>query len=184
MTAPTRPIVAATLHRQASGTSSSRPGGPAATLRERVSSRIGRELLVFAAIGVASTAAYALLYLLLRGIAGPVAANAVALLVTAVGNTAANRRFTFGVRDRRRAGVIRDQLAGLAALGVALVITTSAAAALDGLAPDAGRFVELAVLVFANGLATVTRFVLLRAVITRGRATHEPHPATDRRSPA
>ena len=34
-------------------------------------------------------------------------ANVVALLITAVGNTAVNRRFTFGVRGRRRAAGIR-----------------------------------------------------------------------------
>jgi len=47
----------------------------------------------FAAIGVVSTLAYALLYLALRGPLGAGAANAMALAVTAVANTAANRRF-------------------------------------------------------------------------------------------
>ena len=48
--------------------------------------------------------AYLLLFLLLRGLAGAQGANLVALLVTAVANTAANRRFTFGVRGRDRRG--------------------------------------------------------------------------------
>ena len=39
-----------------------------------------------------------------RGSAGRRPANALALLLTAVANTAANRRFTFGVRGRRRRG--------------------------------------------------------------------------------
>src|SRR5580693_7792546 len=48
----------------------------------------------FLAVGVLSTAAYVLLYLLFRGFAGAQAANLAALLLTAVGNTAANRRLT------------------------------------------------------------------------------------------
>ncbi len=124
---------------------------------------IGRELVTFGAIGVVSTATYAVLYLVLRSSTGPVAANALALLITAVGNTAANRRLTFGVRGRR--SMLRHQLGGLLAFAVALAITTSAAAALAALAPHAGRLIELAVLVVANAAATVTRFLLLRVWI-------------------
>jgi len=93
------------------------------------------------------------------------AANALALVVTAVGNTAANRRLTFGVRGS--ASMVRDQVAGLVALGIALGLTTVSIGALDIVAPDPGRGVELAVLVAANAAATVTRFVLLRAWIAR-----------------
>lgn len=166
MTAPARPLEA-TRHRRASGTTSSRPGGRAAALLHRIRTGVGRELLVFGAIGVVSTAAYALLYLVLRPFTGAVAANAVALLVTAVGNTAANRRLTFRVRDTSRSAVLRDQLAGLAALGVAIAITTGAVAVLAAVAPGAGQLVELGVLVLANAAATVARFVLLRLVVVR-----------------
>lgn len=135
---------------------------------------IGRQALTFGAIGLVSTAAHAVLYLVLRSLTGAAAANAIALLVTAIGNTAANRRLTFGVRDR--GSMLRDQLGGLVALVVALAITTAAIALLAVLAPLAGRLVELAVLVIANALATVARFVLLRAWITRHRGT-APRPA-------
>jgi len=121
----------------------------------------------FAAIGVVSTLAYAGLYALLRGVASAPLANAVALTATAVGNTAANRRLTFGVRGRGSLG--RHHLAGLLAHGVALSITTPAAALLAVLAPQAGRPVELAVLIAANTLATIARFVLLRSWIAGGR---------------
>ena len=57
----------------------------------------------FMGIGVLSTLAYALLFLLLRGPLGAGGANALALALTAVANTAANRRLTFGVRGRERA---------------------------------------------------------------------------------
>jgi putative flippase GtrA len=128
---------------------------------------IGREILTFSAIGIASTAAYAGLYLVLRAFTVPAAANALALVITAVGNTAANRRLTFGVRDD--GSMLRDQLGGLVALGVAIAITTASIAALAAVAPDATRPVELAMLVVANALATVARFLLLRAWITRDR---------------
>src|SRR4051794_13071630 len=49
----------------------------------------------FLAVGVASTLAYAMLFLALRGALGAGGANALALALTAVGNTAVNRRLTF-----------------------------------------------------------------------------------------
>ena len=46
----------------------------------------------FTLVGAASTLAYLVLYAALRTLLGAQAANLLALLVTAVGNTAANRR--------------------------------------------------------------------------------------------
>ena len=43
------------------------------------------------------------LFMLMQGWAGAQAANLIALLLTAIGNTAANRRFTFGVGGRTKA---------------------------------------------------------------------------------
>ena len=147
------------------------------SLVDAAARRLGRELLVFGAIGVVSTVAYAVLYLALRPVADPTAANALALVITAVGNTAANRRLTFGVRDG--GSMVRDQIGGLAAFAVALAITTASVNVLAALAPHAGRLVELAVLVVANALATVARFVLLRSWIAgdRRRALAHVNPA-------
>jgi putative flippase GtrA len=142
---------------------------PGLRRRRPEGSRIVREGLTFGAIGVVSTLAYAVLYLLLRGWMDAPAANAVALVVTAIGNTAANRRLTFGVRGR--ASMIRDQVAGLAAFAIALLLTSASIAILDRVAPDAGRGFELVVLVAANAAATVTRFVLLRSWISRAPRT-------------
>src|SRR6202034_286755 len=55
------------------------------------------QLARFTVVGVASTVAYVLLFLLLRGALGAQWANAVSLLVTAIANTAVNRRVE--VRD-------------------------------------------------------------------------------------
>lgn len=123
-----------------------------------------RQAVRFGAVGVVSTAAYLALFMLLRAGLGGQAANLLALLSTAIGNTAANRRFTFGVGGR--AGLARHHIEGLIVFGIALAITSGALAVLHGVSASAGvephRAVELAVLVLANLLATVARFVLLR----------------------
>jgi putative flippase GtrA len=117
------------------------------------------QILRFAAVGAASTVAYLLLFVVLRGGLGAQLANLVALLVTAVANTAVNRRFTFGVRG---GGVARHQLQGLVVFGLGLAVTSGALALLSGLSADPSRVVEVGVLLLANLAATVLRFVLLR----------------------
>ncbi|MFF4339459.1 dolichyl-phosphate beta-glucosyltransferase [Kitasatospora sp. NPDC001540] len=127
----------------------------------RVPPGLGWQTASFAVIGGLCTLAYLLLFLGLRQVVPALAANALALAVTAVFNTAANRRFTFGVTGRRDA--LRHQLEGGLALLVGLVLTSGAVAGLHAAAPHAGHGVELAVLVAANAVATLVRFVLLRA---------------------
>ena len=114
--------------------------------------------LRFAAVGVGSTVAYSALFLLLHPL-GAQAANALALLLTAMANTAANRAFTFGVKGR--SGVWRHQVQGLLVFGVGLAITSGSLATLHASTPDPTRAAELAVLVLANLVATVTRFMVL-----------------------
>src|SRR2546423_13827 len=97
------------------------------TIRGRASRRLSASassIRSFALIGVASTLAYVALYAVIRGATSATLANAVALLATAVGNTAANRRLTFGVRGRDALG--RHHVGGLAAFAVALAITSGA----------------------------------------------------------
>jgi putative flippase GtrA len=115
----------------------------------------------FAAVGVVSTLAYALLFLLARGPVGPVLANLFALAVTAVGNTAANRRFTFGLRGP--AGLLRHHVLGAFVFVLALGLTSGALVVLHGLVARPSRAVELVVLIAASGAATVTRYVALRS---------------------
>ena len=67
--------------------------------------------------------AYAVLFLLLRHVMPALAANATALLLTAIANTAANRRLTFGVRGRAEA--MRHQVQGLMVFGAGLALTTA-----------------------------------------------------------
>jgi putative flippase GtrA len=148
------------------------------------------QLVRFAVIGVASTAAYALLFLLFRGPLGAQAANFAALLLTAIANTAANRRLTFGVRGADRA--IRHQGQGLVVFALGWGLTSSALGMLHAATPRAPRGAELAVLVVANLAATLLRFVLLRRWVFRRRPSpagtvrqasvstnHEGHPTAD-----
>ena len=129
----------------------------------------------FLGVGVVSTLAFALLFLLLRGPLGAAGANAAALALTAVGNTAANRRLTFGVRGRDGPGAPPRRAARLV-----FVLTLGAdqrrarRAARARPAPRAG--VELAVLVVASTVATVTRYVALRTWVF-ARAQRTPRPA-------
>ncbi|MER5810668.1 dolichyl-phosphate beta-glucosyltransferase [Streptomyces sp. NPDC002033] len=122
---------------------------------------LARQLLGFCAVGVLSTLLYLLLYSALRGAAGPQAANAAALLLCAVANTAANRRLTFGVRGRARA--VRHQAQGLVVFGIGLALTSGSLAALGAAGAEPAHSTELAVLITANLAATVLRFLLFRA---------------------
>ena len=131
-----------------------------------------RQLSSFGAIGAISTLAYVALYSLLREAVPAAAANAVALVLTAVGNTAANRWLTFGVRGR--GGLARDHAVGLMALAVALAITSVSLVLLGAVVPHHGRLVEVAVLVGANATATLVRFLLLRLALGRPRDAATP----------
>ena len=128
------------------------------------SQRLAGQAVRFALIGGVSTLAYLLLFLLARPSMGAQAANLTALLVTAVGNTAANRRFTFGVRG---AGAGRHQLQGLVVFGLGLALTSGSLWLLARASGHPPRLVELAVLVAANLLATLLRFVLMRRWVFR-----------------
>jgi putative flippase GtrA len=114
----------------------------------------------FMAVGVASTLAYALLFVLLHPLVGADGANAIALALTAVGNTAANRRLTFQVRGRE--GLVRHHLRGAVVFVLTLALTTGALGVLHALDATPPRWLELGVLVAATLTATVTRYVALR----------------------
>jgi putative flippase GtrA len=127
-----------------------------------------RQLVRFSAVGITSTAAYLVLFALMRGGLGAQFANFVALLVTAIANTAVNRRFTFGVRGSAGAG--KHQFEGLIVFGLGLGLTSGALALLHTYVTDHPS-AELGVLVLANLAATVLRFLLLRHWVFRGGRT-------------
>ncbi|MBA3743256.1 bifunctional glycosyltransferase family 2/GtrA family protein [Sporichthya sp.] len=124
-----------------------------------------RQLVRFAGVGVLSTLAYIVLFLGLHSPLGAQGANAAALLITAIGNTALNRRFTFGVRGRNRNALHQAQ--GLIVFALALALTSGTLLALHTASDDPGRNLELAVTVAANAVATLMRFLLLRRWVFR-----------------
>lgn len=118
------------------------------------------QLLRFGIIGVASTLAFALLFLMLHPMVGAQAANFLALLITAVANTAANRAFTFNVRGRD--GAAKHQAQGIAVFLVTWGLTSGALFGLHHYYPHASNHVDLAALVVANFIATLLRFIAFR----------------------
>ncbi|GAB2641324.1 bifunctional glycosyltransferase family 2/GtrA family protein [Gordonia jinhuaensis] len=130
------------------------------------------QLARFCVIGVISTIAYAVLYLLLHPSMGSQAANFTALLITAVFNTAANRSFTFRVHGRK--GAMSHHLQGIGVFLFGWALTAGSLAALHAWFPEAGKHVELAVLIIANLVATLTRFVALRWVFRTHLGSDDP----------
>ena len=123
------------------------------------------QVVRFGVVGVTSTIAYFVLYVLLRGVMDGQAANFVAQIVTAVANTAANRAFTFRVRGSD--GLLKHHATGLLAFAIALTLTSGSLWALHAWWPSSGRWVEVTVLTLANLVATLVRFLALRFVIGR-----------------
>jgi putative flippase GtrA len=117
------------------------------------------QLLSFAAIGVLSTAATLLLYALFRSAMDPLMANLLALVITTMLNTEANRRFTFlGARGSSS----RVHMQGLIVFGLYYAFTSAALLTLHAVVPEPTRWLELGVLLGASVLGTAGRFVLLR----------------------
>ncbi|MFC4053597.1 glycosyltransferase [Actinomadura syzygii] len=149
-----------------------RPGPPAA-----LPAGMARQLPAFAVIGAVSTLAQLALFVLLRLVTGPLWANALSLAVATAANTAANRRFTFGVTGTRRA--LRHQLEGGLAFLLGLALSTGGSALAHAAAPGASRTVEIAAVVTANAAATLVRFLLMRAWIFHPRRLPEPDSDSD-----
>ncbi len=128
---------------------------------------LGEQLVRFASIGVVSTAAFALLFALLAGPLGTLAADAIALAACTVANTAANRRLTFALRGR--SGRVRHHARGLAVALLPLTLNVFTLGVLAGVGITS--VVRLLVALTAvNATAGLVRFALLdRWVFQRSR---------------
>lgn len=128
-----------------------------------------RQLLRFTGVGIICTGASLALYALLRPWIGPQPANAVALVLTSLLNTALNRRLTFKISGTQRRA--SDHLNGLVVIAVALLITGGSLGVLHWINPEATVADELLTTTLSGFLATAVRFMLLRHWIFR-RARH------------
>ncbi|GGQ75161.1 glycosyl transferase [Streptomyces asoensis] len=137
---------------------------------------LARQLVGFCVVGGLSTLFYLLLYSGFRQFTGSQSANALALLVSAVANTAANRRLTFGVRGR--GGAVKHQAQGLVVFGIGLALTSGSLFALNTATSSPAHSTELAVLIAANLAATVLRFLLFRVWVFSDRREGDEPPAT------
>jgi putative flippase GtrA len=127
------------------------------------------QLLSFSAIGILSTAVTLLLYAMFRSSMDPLVANLVALILTTIFNTEANRRFTF-LDARGSSG--RVHLQGLIVFGLYYAFTSAALLVLHSAVVDPTRWLELVVLLGASLVGTAGRFVLLRGwVFKQGKGT-------------
>lgn len=135
---------------------------------------LGRQLVPFVAIGTVSTSVSLALFLGLRAPLGAVAANALAISVTAVGNAWANRRYTL---DRRgAAGRRRHYAEGLVLFVGGAAASTAALVSVHEL--GGGSVAELGAVLATWSSTAATRFALLR------RADTAPPPGSSGRDPS
>ncbi len=153
------------LHRFATG-GGELPAGALAGESRAVEPALSAQVARFAAVGAASTALFAVLFLALAGPLrwGPLAADMVALAVSAAANTVANRRLTFARRGPT--GRRRHYRAAVVVASLPLVLTV-AALVVAGRAGVDSLGADLVVITVVNGVAAVGRFLLLRRWVFR-----------------
>jgi putative flippase GtrA len=145
-----------------------------------------RQVSRFAAVGVVSTVIHLGLFAWLASVlTSTQAANLVALLVATVGNTALNRRWTFGVRG---AGRLRSQVQGLAVFAITWLMTAGALALLHAGVATPSTALATVVVGAATAVSTAVRFVAMRSWIFRRESRpptrHCAAPATVPPSPS
>ncbi|NHA70192.1 GtrA family protein [Phycicoccus flavus] len=133
---------------------------PGTVRRDGAGRRLTREVVTFLVVGAGTTALHLGGFVLLRLVTPSQVANAVALLVAAVVNTWANRRFTFGIRGRD--GVARHQVQGLVVFVLTLGMTSGGLALLAAAAPGAPAWTETMVVAVTTVAATAVKYAAMR----------------------
>ncbi len=131
------------------------------------------QLLRFAGVGIVSTLGYLFLFVAWRPMLGALGANAVAMAIATLFNTAVHRELSQTRDGQLRRGRMIAVVGSLYAISLAL--TTLALLIAGLIAPDA-LVPELIAITAANAVAAIFRFTVLRAWIFRPRVltTREP----------
>jgi putative flippase GtrA len=135
------------------------------------------QLLRFAGVGAISTLGYLFLFIAWRPIAGNFGANALALAICTLFNTAVHKELAHTLRGPAHRGHFAVISAGLLAISLAL----SSLALLTAHAISASSLpLDLVAVTAANGAASVLRFAILRAWVFRPTAPN-PTPFVEER---
>jgi putative flippase GtrA len=142
-----------------------RPSLRSVTDRDAMFGQVTAEQLFrFAGVGVISTVGYLLLLLAWRPLVGMLAANALALGICTIMNTAVHRELSRNLHGPSAAGRFFAATAGL--FLISLSLTTVALVAAHAVSPDSLALALVAVTV-ANAVASILRFSILRAWVFR-----------------
>lgn len=134
------------------------------------------QLLRFAGVGLISTLGYLFLFVAWRPMLGALGANAVAMAIATLFNTAVHRELSQG-----RDGMLRRSrmiLVLISLYAISLALTTGAL--LVASAVTSGSLVaELVAITVANAVAAIFRFSVLRAWVFRPRLITDPVPTLE-----
>jgi putative flippase GtrA len=122
------------------------------------------QLLRFAGVGAISTLGYLFLFIAWRPIAGNLGANALALAICTLFNTAVHKELAHSMHGPGRRGRFAGVTAGL--FVISLVLTTAALLAAHAISSTSLPLALLGVTA-ANAVAAVLRFAVLRAWVFR-----------------
>jgi putative flippase GtrA len=141
---------------------------------------LGWQVASFGLIGLASTAVTVGLYALMRSWWPPLLANLVALVLTNLLNTEANRRLTFAGTG---GSTHRIHLQSLLLFALYYALTSVALLTLEAIVAQPTRWQEVAVLLAASLVGTAARFLLLRVWVfphgPPGQVTHRNRGTRD-----
>jgi glycosyltransferase involved in cell wall biosynthesis len=136
------------------------------------------QLLRFAGVGVVSTVGYLFLFVAWRPLVGPFAANALAMAIATLFNTAVHRELSSTTDGQARRGRLYAVAGALYA--VSLGLTSLGLVAAEWIA-TAALLAQLIALTLANAVAAIARFVVLRAWIFRPSTRAVPTPMEESR---
>lgn len=154
--------------RESTGDVAAPEAGPGVVTVTRPAGRsgpLGGQLARFAAVGVVCTVVNLGLFAVLHAPLGAQLGNVVALLLATVLNTAANRRWTFGVRGS--GGIAKHHLQSLTIFAVTWAVSSGALALLALWTPHASTTLAVLTVAAANVVSTAVRFVAMRTWIFR-----------------